>query len=174
MQKTFTIGDLARYAAVPVETIRYYEHERLLRKPARTHGNYRLYLEADRERLSFIRYCRSLAMTLDEIRQLLRLQDAPDDTCETVNVMLDAHIDQVAIRIGDLRRLKRQLQALRDRCGLARTAKNCGILSGLNAAATLPQPSANGGDRAASTAARSKAGKPRNLRWKSSPRQVRV
>ena len=63
------IGELARRAQCPAQTIRYYEHEGLLPEPIRTAGNYRVYSRAHIERLSFIRNCRSLDMTLDEIRQ---------------------------------------------------------------------------------------------------------
>jgi len=58
-----------------VETIRYYEREGLLPVPARTGGNYRLYGTQHVERLRFIRNCRSLDMTHDEIRTLLAFRD---------------------------------------------------------------------------------------------------
>ncbi|TXH04485.1 MAG: Cd(II)/Pb(II)-responsive transcriptional regulator [Nevskiaceae bacterium] len=127
------IGDLARRAYCPAETIRYYEREGLLPEPARTNGNYRLYGAEHVERLSFIRNCRSLDMTLDEIRKLLLLRDAPDDNCEEVNVLLDGHIGHVAERIAELRHLRTDLQLLRERCGKAGTTKDCGILGGLSA-----------------------------------------
>ena len=71
------IGELARIAMTQVETIRYYERAGLLPETARSEGNYRIYAEAHVERLSFIRNCRNLDMTLDEIRVLLRFRDAP-------------------------------------------------------------------------------------------------
>ena len=40
------IGDLAKRAQCPTETIRYYEREGLLPEPTRTAGNYRLYSRA--------------------------------------------------------------------------------------------------------------------------------
>ena len=61
------IGELAKRTGCPVETIRYYEREGLLPEPARSEGNYRQYTLAHVERLSFIRHCRSLDMTQDEI-----------------------------------------------------------------------------------------------------------
>ena len=70
------IGELARLAQTPVETIRYYERESLLPKVRRSLGNYRVYEAADAARLLFIRHCRRLDMTLDEIRLLLRFRDA--------------------------------------------------------------------------------------------------
>ena len=68
------IGELAKLTDCQVETIRYYERERLLPEPARSEGNYRLYTQAHVERLTFIRNCRSLDMTLEEIRSLLNLR----------------------------------------------------------------------------------------------------
>ena len=35
-------------------------------------------------------------MTLEEIRNLLRFRDAPDDNCRDVNALLDEHIEHVA------------------------------------------------------------------------------
>lgn len=58
------IGELAKLTDCQVETIRYYEREGLLPEPARSEGNYRLYTQAHVERLTFIRNCRSLDMTL--------------------------------------------------------------------------------------------------------------
>src|ERR1035437_4714890 len=70
------IGNLATASAPPGETIRYYEREGILPKPGRTLGNYRVYEENHLERLQFVRYCRGLDMSLDEVRVLLRLKDS--------------------------------------------------------------------------------------------------
>ena len=62
------IGELAALTNTQVETIRFYERENLLAEPSRSDGNYRIYGAAHAERLSFIRHCRGLDMTLDEIK----------------------------------------------------------------------------------------------------------
>lgn len=129
------IGELAAGSAAPIETIRYYEREGLLPAPARTLGNFRDYEAGHLERLQFIRYCRSLDMSLDEVRVLLRFKDAPDENCGDVNALLDEHIGHVTRRIRELRVLERQLKELRHRCDEARPADKCGILSGLSHAA---------------------------------------
>lgn len=98
------IGELARVTSTQVETVRYYEREGLLPTPARTDGNFRIYEGIHVERLSFIRHCRSLDMTLDEIRVLLRFKDAPAENCEDVNTLLEKHIGHVAARIRDASR----------------------------------------------------------------------
>lgn len=129
------IGELALACATPIETIRYYEREGLLPPPARSGGNFRIYDAQHRERLQFIRYCRGLDMSLDEVRLLLRFRDAPHDSCGDVNALLDRHLDHVSQRMRQLHALRRQLRELRGRCGAARSAEQCGILRGLTQAA---------------------------------------
>lgn len=126
------IGELATRTGTPVETIRYYEREGLLPEPARTASNYRDYGEPHAERLSFIRHCRGLDMTLDEIRVLLRFKDSPEENCGQVNALLDEHIVHVSQRIAALRDLERQLKTLRKTCQAAQAASACGILAELS------------------------------------------
>ena len=122
------IGELAKLTDCQVETIRYYEREGLLPEPARSEGNYRLYTQVHVERLTFIRNCRSLDMTLEEIRSLLNLRDSPQDQCESVNALIDEHIHHVKARIDGLLALQEQLLDLRQRCG---GGNQCGILQQL-------------------------------------------
>ena len=126
------IGELAVAARTPIETIRYYEREGLLPPAPRSHGNYRLYGPDQVERLAFVRHCRSLDMTLDEIRVLLRFKDDPRAECGEVNALLDEHIVHVATRVRELRHLEKQLRALRDQCASVRDAEHCGILNELS------------------------------------------
>lgn len=129
------IGELARASGTPVETIRFYEREGLLPEPARTQANYRSYAPAHAERLAFIRQCRSLDMTLDEVRVLLKFRDRPEDDCHEVNELLDQHIGHVALRVRELRALERQLRELRARCASPHPSAECGILQGIGIAA---------------------------------------
>jgi Cd(II)/Pb(II)-responsive transcriptional regulator len=126
------IGELAKRAHCKVETIRYYEKEGLLPEPTRSQGNYRLYGDAHVERTQFIRHCRSLDMTLGEIRVLLRYRDAPNQDCGKVSMLLDEHIRQLDVRIEELLWLKQHLSVLREQCTGARPALSCGILQGLS------------------------------------------
>lgn len=134
------IGELSAASSTQVETIRYYEREGLLPPPARTQGNFRVYEAPHLERLQFIRYCRGLDMSLDEVRTLLRFRDDPLANCGDVNGLLDQHIGHVSRRIKELRALERQLKDLRQRCGDARAAEQCGILDGLSKAARGASP----------------------------------
>ena len=121
------IGELAKATDCAVETIRYYERESLLPEPARSDGNYRLYTQAHVERLTFIRNCRTLDMTLDEIRSLLRLRDSPDDACGSLHALIDGLVA-----------LQEQLVELRRRCNAQ--GSECAILQQLetNGAVSVP------------------------------------
>lgn len=135
------ISELASATGTPVETIRFYEREGLLPAPARAANNYRVYGAAHAERLAFVRHCRNLDMTLDEIRVLLRHRDAPQERCGEVNALLDEHIGHVARRIRELRQLEKALKELRRQCGQDQPAAHCGILNELTQAASqAPRP----------------------------------
>ncbi len=104
------IGELARVGPCTVETVRYYEKKGLLAPPARTPANYRSYGSAHVYRLRFIRNCRALDMTHEEIHMLLGLMDQPAGDCGGVNQLLDEHIAHVEVRIAELCQLKQQLR----------------------------------------------------------------
>lgn len=125
------IGELAKRANCPVETLRYWEREGLLPPPARTEGNYRLYSQTHLEQVLFIRNCRVLDMSLDEIRHLLSLWQAPQENCEGVNALVDEHIGHVTEKIRTLKLLEKQLRELRKRCTTGRDVAACGIIEGL-------------------------------------------
>lgn len=139
MGKNLRIGELAARTDCNIETIRFYEREGLLPAPARSNSNYRLYSDADIERLTFIRHCRSLGMALDDIRTLLKFRDAPDQNCGDVNALLDERIEHVATRITELQALEKQLKSLRCLCKQESSAKECGILNELAAEAQSRQ-----------------------------------
>lgn len=126
------IGELAKKAGCQVETVRYYEREGLLPAPARSEVNYRLYGAQHLERLVFIRNCRTLDMTLEEIQRLLALRDLPQESCAGINSLVDEHIEHVQARIDSLQALRDQLTELRDRCNDPKGAEDCGILRQLN------------------------------------------
>lgn len=110
------IGELAQRAQCPVQTIRYYEQLGLLSKALRGENNYRHYSAQHLEQLVFIRNCRHLDMTLEEIQRLLALRDQGSDNCAAINHLIDEHIEHVDSRLRSLKRLKQQLTELRQHC----------------------------------------------------------
>jgi len=129
------IGELAKATGTQTETIRYYERENLLPIAMRTESNYRVYDSSHVERLAFIRHCRCLDMTLDEIRVLLHFKDVPDENCGAVDALLQEHIGHVVSRIRELQTLEAELRSLQQQCSPGHRAGECGILGGLATAA---------------------------------------
>jgi Cd(II)/Pb(II)-responsive transcriptional regulator len=132
------IGELASHTGSSVETIRFYEKQNLLPRPQRSAGNYRLYDASHVERLQFIRHCRSLDMTLEEVRALQDFRDGPNEDCAGVNDLLDRHIGHVGKRIRELKALQAQLKQLRSQCHSTQSTRECGILQGLSEAGEAP------------------------------------
>lgn len=124
------IGELAAQTGVNIETIRYYEREGILPKPARTANNYRRYSQRHRRRLRFVRRTRDLGFTLDEVRVLLSLVHRGDYTCAQVKVLGEQHLDDVRAKMADLQRMERALSGLVSRCSGEQTP-DCSMLETL-------------------------------------------
>lgn len=110
------IGEAARRAGVSATNIRYYEREGLLGRTARAGNDYRLYSPADVHRLRFIRLCRALDLSLDEVRHLLDLDMRQPADCTAAREAVSEHLRHVRARLAELRALERDLRSLRDRC----------------------------------------------------------
>lgn len=125
------IGKLAQATGCKVETVRYYEQAGLLPPPQRSESNYRLYGQPHVERLHFIRHCRALDLSLEEIRVLLNYRDHPELACDEVNQLVDQHVEKLDQQLRQLTQLKQRLLALRSHCQGDEIAESCGILQGL-------------------------------------------
>ena len=89
------IGELAKKLGCDADTIRYYEREGLIEKPSRTVSGYRCYTGEHLAQLNSVRHCRSLGMTLVEIKSLRRFQAHPHLACTEINTLLDRQITRV-------------------------------------------------------------------------------
>lgn len=125
------IGELAKLTGCEVETIRYYEREKLLSAPQRSAAGYRHYQSTHLGELNFILHCRSLGISLAEIRLLANFKADPSLACAEINQLIDRHISSVHQQLESLRLLEHQLQSLRQRCQQGSDAAHCGILQTL-------------------------------------------
>ena len=112
----YQIGEAARLSAVSAANIRYYEKEGLLAPQGRGENSYRHYSAGDVHQLRFIRLCRAMDMSLDEVRTLLGLDLRRKADCATAREALDGHLDHVRERLAQLKSLEKDLLALRNRC----------------------------------------------------------
>ena len=95
--------------AARVQTVRYYEQLGLLRIPERSEGNQRLYGQVDIDRLALIRHGRALGFPLEAIRDLRKLADDPNQSCEAADKIAWAQLSQVQCLVEQLQALKTKL-----------------------------------------------------------------
>lgn len=138
-EQGYRIGDAATRSGVSAANIRYYEKEGLIAPQMRGDNSYRLYSDADVHRLRFIRLCRAMDMSLDEVRTLMALDLRSKADCDAACVALDTHLGHVRERLRELRSLEKDLLALRDCCD--GTDAHCHIIETLHARADR-QPAA--------------------------------
>ncbi len=112
----FTIGTLTNRTKLNIETIRFYERNKLLPEPKRSPAGYRLYTEEDINRLHFIALAKRHGFSLKEIRELLDLRIDPSSTCEDVRQKAEEKIQVVEEKIRELRQIKKALSALVESC----------------------------------------------------------
>ena len=93
----YTVGDVARYAGVSVRTLHHYDEVGLLAPRGRTAAGYRLYEQADLERLQQILCYRELGLGLDEIAEILDDPRAdPVDHLRRQHELLTDRLQQLA------------------------------------------------------------------------------
>ena len=129
----YRIGQAAEKSGVSAANIRYYEKEGLLAPGVREDNSYRLYSADDVHRLRFIRLCRAMDMSLDEVRTLLALDWTRKQDCDAARDTLDEHLQHVRGRLAELLTLEADLLALRNRCDGSDT--HCHIIEALHARA---------------------------------------
>lgn len=134
----YRIGEAAGLSGVSTANIRYYEKEGLLAPGVRGDNSYRLYSDADVHHLRFIRLCRAMDMSLDEVRTLLALDWSRKEDCAAACTTLDDHLEHVRCRLAELQALEADLLALRNRCD--GSDARCHIITALHELADAPQP----------------------------------
>ncbi len=108
----YSIGQLARKTGVKITTIRYYEKIGLLDEPYRNQGNQRIYEKEGLERLSFIRHARELGLSIEDIRELIKLGNHPEESCAQAHKIADKQLQLVKNRLKKLKKLEKELKRI--------------------------------------------------------------
>lgn len=125
------IGQLARQAGVPIDTVRYYERQHLLPTAARSAGGYRIFGEQDLRRLRFIRRAKALGFSLEEIAELLALSNRHVQDMGSVRDTARARLADIERRMAELQRMQAALSQLVNACPGHGALERCPILAAL-------------------------------------------
>lgn len=128
-----TIGELARTTGANVSTIRHYERVGLLAAPSRSDGNQRRYSESDRARLSFITHSRDLGLSIQAIRDMLRLSEQRRLPGTEIARIADEQLKMVRGKITKLARLERELARI-SKLGTLDGGLDCRVMEVLDGA----------------------------------------
>ena len=119
------IGELATELGLNPKTIRFYEEIGLLPPAKRGDNGYRLYDDADRERLHFIAQAKAVGLTLEEIGDILTVRGSGDQPCEHVLELLDHKLLAVEAQMRALSEFRQELVSLREEARSTMHAESC-------------------------------------------------
>jgi len=129
-EPTLKIGELANRFSLNVRTLRYYEARGILPVAARRESGYRLYSEADAERLAFVLQAKRVGFSLEEIGEIVRL-GRHGKACGYVRGKLAEHIARVDAEreaLSHLRANLAQAQAAWDEPEAGSEGAICGLI----------------------------------------------
>ncbi len=127
----FSIGQIARKTGLKIPTIRYYEQEKLVEVIGRSAGNQRRYSQAELDRLVFIKHGRDLGLSLEDIRELVKLSGDPQQSCAQANKIATEHLVSVRYRIEKLQALEQELDRIANNCH-GKTIGECYVIEALS------------------------------------------
>lgn len=112
----YAIGVAAQRSGVGIEAIRYYEREGVIPAAARASNGRRMYDDASIARLLFVRRCRDLGFSIQEVKALLSLSLSKANNCRDASRIGKLHLDEVRGKIADLKMLEAALVELLGNC----------------------------------------------------------
>jgi MerR family Zn(II)-responsive transcriptional regulator of zntA len=129
----YKVGELATLFNISADTLRFYEKNGILKASERSSNGYRLYTEADKNRLDFILNAKSAGFTLVEISELLVIEvNKNQKTCRDTKELIDHKLSHVQAKIQELQRIEKALKTLSNSCeGDSTSALYCTILESL-------------------------------------------
>lgn len=126
MRNGMQIGTVSEQTGLSVDGIRFYEKQRLLERPPRTEGGFRMFSAEDIQTIRFIRSAQQLGFALPEIRELLHLRRDEGRACSHVRDLLRAKVGAVREKIRELGSMEEQLTRSLRKCERnLKAAGNC-------------------------------------------------
>lgn len=123
------ISDAARQTGLPAKTIRYYEDIELVTARRDTNG-YRVFMEQDIHKLTFLARSRGLGFSVEDCRALLALYEDQSRASADVKRIANEHLREVETKISDLIAMRDTLSELVQACS-GDDRPDCPILKGI-------------------------------------------
>lgn len=126
------IGEVAERTGLSLRTIRHYDDVGVVRPSARSQGGFRLYTEADVQRLLLIKRMKPLDFSLEEIKDLLGVLDEldagprDDRAREDLLQRLDGYYTSATERSIALRKKLKAAEEFAERLGAQRSRHRTG------------------------------------------------
>ena len=131
MSEKLTIGKIAKLTEINVETIRFYQREKLIEVPKFVESKVRYYSAEHVEKIEFIKRAQKVGFSLNEIKEILRLKLSPTADCAPIKVRTQKKIVEVERKINDLKKILKLLKQFESRCNGHESTEHCSILDGL-------------------------------------------
>ena len=112
----YAIGVAAKRSGVGIEAIRYYEREGVVPAAARASNGRRVFDDAAIARLRFVRRCRDLGFSIEQVKALLSLSLSEATSCSDASKIGNLHLNEVRGKIADLQMLEAALIELLANC----------------------------------------------------------
>jgi Cu(I)-responsive transcriptional regulator len=106
------IGEAASASGVSAKMIRHYESVGLFPPANRTVSGYRQYSDKEVSTLRFIRHCRDLGFSLEQIGELLDLWQNRKRSSRQVKALAQAHIAELDAKLKELQEMRSTLEHL--------------------------------------------------------------
>ncbi len=128
------IGELAKKSGLSAHTLRFYEKQGLIKVNNRSESNYRIYSNADLDTAKFIKRCRDMGFSLEEVEVFLSIRsDRPAHICADAKTITAEKISEVEDIISELQQILAALHKLSDACcGGNESAELCSIIDALD------------------------------------------
>lgn len=108
------IGKVSKQTNISVGALRYYESLGLLESERGDNG-YRYYSPTAIQQILFIKKAQALGFSLDDISTILNIHRQGKIPCQLVQSLLQEKIDQLEVKIQQMRVFQSELEHYRDR-----------------------------------------------------------
>lgn len=108
--KVVQASELARLAGISVDTLRYYERNRLLPAAQRSLSGYRLFPPEAFKRVQMIRGALSVGFSIKELEQIFTVRDRGGTPCHQVRKLGTEKLRLMESQIKDLQSKHRELK----------------------------------------------------------------